>query len=181
VEAPALPAELDAGYKVLVDKDKLTEGLQAPTYTAYIPTPPTNEAYQTIVNDFFSDAPYVAKCLWRDELLPAKWALDYDMKHVYLRPMLEWRAQLDHGWSVKIGALGKGLKKYLPPAIWIQLENTYAGAKIEENWIALFKTIALFRRVAAEVAEDLGYEYPNELDRRVTDHCQRVYHMPSKT
>ena len=27
----------------------------------------------------------MAKCLWRDEIFPAKWCLDYDMKHVYLR------------------------------------------------------------------------------------------------
>jgi hypothetical protein len=40
------------------------------------------ETYQTLIQDFFSDAPYVAKCLWRDELLPAKWCLDYDMKYI---------------------------------------------------------------------------------------------------
>lgn len=179
--ASELPAELDAGYKVLLDKDGLTEGLPSPTYTAYIPKPPGNERFQTLVNDFFSDAPYVAKCLWRDELLPAKWCLDFDMKHVHLRPMLEWRVQLHHGWSVKIGALGKGLKRHLPAYIWRQLENSYTGAGIEENWEALFNTMALFRQVAAEVAEGLGYKYPHELDRRVTEECRRVYHMPLKS
>jgi aminoglycoside 6-adenylyltransferase len=179
VEDRALPAELDAGYMVLVDKDRLIEGLKAPTYTAYIPTPPTNDAYQTAVNDFFSNAPYVAKCLWRDELLPAKWCLDYDMKHVYLRPMLEWRIELNHDWSLKTGALGKGLKKHLPPEIWSKLESTYAGAGIEENWEALFNTIALFRRVAAEVGDQLGYEYPYDLDQRVMAYLQKVRQLSS--
>lgn len=173
-EAPLLPADLDDGYIVLVDKDHLTEGLKAPTYTSYIPTRPTNETYQRVVEEFFSDAPYVAKCLWRDELLPAKWCLDYDMKHVYLRPMLEWRVELDHDWSLKTGALGKGLKKRLPPEIWSELEGTYAGAGIEENWEALFKTIALFRRVAITVADHLGYEYPFDLDQRVMAYLQQV-------
>jgi len=89
VQAPALPAELDAGHRVLLDKDHLTDEMQSPTYRAYIPVRPTNGVYQTTINDFFSDAPYIAKCLLRGELLPAKWCLDYDMKHVYLRPMLE--------------------------------------------------------------------------------------------
>jgi hypothetical protein len=40
------------------------------------------------------------------------------MKHIYLRPMLEWRMELDHDWSMRTGALGKGLKKQLPPKIW---------------------------------------------------------------
>ena len=168
VQAPALQAELDAGYRVLLDKDGLTKGMKPPTYRSYIPAPPTNEEYQKAINDFFSDPPYVAKCLLRGELFPAKWCLDYDMKHIFLRPMLEWRAELDHNWSVPIGALGKGLKKRLPPELWSELEDTYAGGKMEENWEALFRTMALFRRVAMEVGEGLGYEYPLALDERVT-------------
>ena len=172
LQAPALTAELDAGYRILIDKDHLTEGMQPPTHRAYIPTPPTEQVYQKTIEDFLSDPPYVAKCLLRDELLPAKWCLDYDMKHIFLRSMLEWRMELDHGWSMPTGALGKGLKKRLPPEIWSQLENTYAGADIAGNWEALFRTMALFRQVAIEVGEGLGYDYPHELDQRVTDYVK---------
>jgi len=168
IQAPVLLAELDAGYRILMDKDHLTDGMQPPTYRAYIPAPPTNDVYQKTIEDFFSDAPYVAKCLLRGELFPTKWCLDYDMKHVYLRPLLEWRAEIDHGWSIPVGALGKGLKKRLPPELWSQLENTYAGADIAENWEALFRTMALFRQVAIEVGKELGYPYPHDLDQRVT-------------
>ena len=174
VQAPALPAELDAGYIVLLDKDHLTAGMRAPTYTAYIPTPPDQQTFLRMVEEFFSDAPYVAKCLWRGELLPAKWCLDYDMKYVYLRPVLEWRAECDHNWSAPVGALGKGLKKLLPPALWSQLEQTYVGAGMAENWEALFRTMALFRQAAMEVAAYLGYAYPQELDRRVTAFVEAV-------
>jgi aminoglycoside 6-adenylyltransferase len=167
IQAPALTAELDAGYRILLDKENLTDGMKPPTYTAYIPVPPTNEVYQKAIEEFFSDAPYVAKCLWRDELFPAKWCLDYDMKHIFLRLMLEWRMELDHGWSMPTGALGKGLKKQLPREIWSQLEGAYAGASIADNWEALFRTMAVFRQVAMEVGESLGYPYPLELDQRV--------------
>ena len=177
VRAPSLPAELDAGYRILLDKDRLTDEMQSPTYKAYIPVRPTNEVYQTMINDFFSDPPYVAKCLLRGELLPAKWCLDYDMKHVYLRPMLEWRTELEHGWSVPAGALGKGLKKRLPLEIWSQLENAYAGADIAGNWEALFRTMVLFRQVAREVGEALGYVYPLDLDQRVTNYVQKMQQM----
>jgi aminoglycoside 6-adenylyltransferase len=167
-QADKLPPGLDAGYTVLLDKDQLTEGMQPPTFRAYIPIRPTNEEFQTAVQDFLSDAPYVAKCLWRDELLPAKQCLDVDMKHVYLRQMLEWRMERDHDWSVPAGNLGKGLKKRLPQQIWDQLEETFAGAGIADNWQALLRTMALYREVAIEVAGDLGYSYPDDLDRRVT-------------
>jgi len=174
IQAPELQPELDAGYRILLDKDRLTEGMKLPTYRAYIPVRPTNEVYQLLINDFFTDVPYMAKCLLRGELLPAKWCLDYDMKHVHLRPMLEWLVGVKHNWSVPTGSLGKGLKKQLPLEIWSQLEDSYAGGNIQENWEALFRTIALFRQVAMEVGAGLGYEYPLELDQRVTTYVQNI-------
>ncbi len=174
VAAPTLLAELDAGYRVLLDKDQLTDALRPSTGMAYIPKPPTLEEYQTLINDFLSDAPYVAKCLWRDELLPAKWCLDYDMKHVYLRQLLEWRVEIDHGWSVPVGSLGKGLKKRLPPDIWTQVEQTFAGARLSDNWEALVHTLDLFRRIAIEVGEHLGYAYPHDLHQRVSAYVEQI-------
>jgi aminoglycoside 6-adenylyltransferase len=172
--APVPDAELDAGYRVLLDKDGLTATLRAPTFAAYVPKPPSLEGYQTLINDFLTDAPYVAKCLWRDELLPAKWCLDYDMKQIYLRQVLEWRVEIEHGWSVPVGFLGKGLKKGLPAGIWAQLEQTFAGAGVADNWEALARTMALFRQVALEVGEHLGYAYPDELHRRVAAYVEQI-------
>jgi aminoglycoside 6-adenylyltransferase len=171
---PGLPAELDDGYSVLLDKDGLFEGMSPPGHAAFVPERPDEEAYLTLVNDFFSVVLDVAKWLWRDELLPAKWCLEYDMKHVCLRPMLEWRMERDHGWTEPAGNLGKGLKRRLPPEIWEELEGTYAGAGIKDNWEALFRTVSLFRRVATEAADDLGYVYPLDLDRRVTAHARAI-------
>jgi aminoglycoside 6-adenylyltransferase len=172
--APALPDELDAGYVVLLDKDGLFDAMLPPSYGAYVPDRPDEETYLTVVNDFLSDAPYVAKCLSRDELLPAKWCLDYDMKYVYLLRMLEWRMERDHGWSEPTGKLGKGLKERLPTRIWEELEGTYAGAGIADNWEALFRTMELFRRIATEVAANLGHAYPLDLDRRVTAYVREI-------
>jgi aminoglycoside 6-adenylyltransferase len=175
--SPTLPAELDAGYRILLDKDDLTRAMKAPTYSAYIPKKPTNEHYQKWIEDFFSDVPYVAKCIWRGELLPLKWCLDYDMKHIYLRQMLEWKIGLDTNWSIPVGALGKGLKKRLSADIWSQLEECYTGAGIAENWEALFRTVTLFGQVAMEVGNALGYTYPLELDQRVTAYVQKMRHV----
>jgi aminoglycoside 6-adenylyltransferase len=169
IESRTLPADLDVGYIVLLDKDNITIELKQPTHTVYVPKRPTEEIYRKVIEDFFSDVPYVAKCLCRDELMPAKWCLDFDMKHVFLRQMLEWRMELDHDWSEPAGNLGKGLKKKLPPAIWSKLENTYTGADISENWDALFNTMHLFREVAIDVAKGLGFVYSYDLDQRVTN------------
>ena len=166
-EQEYLPAGLDVGYVILLDKDQLTDRFRPPTHTAYIPKSPTKAEFDKVVEEFYSDVPHVTKCLLRDELMPAKWGFDYDMKHVYLRRMLEWRVELDYEWSVSVGKHGKGLKKRLPETIWAALEATYVGAKLEENWEALFATLKLFREVGEQVAVGLGYEFPTESDRRV--------------
>ena len=177
VADPQLPDELDAGYLVLLDKDHLTDGLKPPTYAAYIPTTPTETEYQTVVEVFFLEATYVAKLLWRDDLMAAKHILDHFMKQEHLRPILEWRLEIDHQWSVKPNPYGRRLKKWLRPDLWAELESTYTGAGLEANWEAMFRTIALFRQVAIEVGDRLGYSYPHDLDRRTVAYLQKVKNL----
>lgn len=169
-----LPPEFDAGYKILVDKDQLATALTSPTYAAYIPTPPTEAQYMELIEGFFLDTTYVAKFLWRDDVMAAKHILDHSLKQEHLRPMLEWHVEINHHWSLKPGPYGRRLKQYVRPDFWAELECTYTGAGLEENWEALFGTIALMRRVATEVGEQLGYTYPQELERRVIDYLARV-------
>ena len=171
--APALPAELDAGYRVLLDKDRLAARLRAPTYTAYVPAPPDEATYMATINDFFVGAPSVAVGLLHDDLLPARWVLDCDMTHLYLLRMLQWRMACDHAWAKPTRALGKGLRQGLPAEIWGALQGIYGDAVVG-NWEALFQTMALFRQVARDVDSRLGYAYPDELDERVTAYVRRL-------
>ena len=169
-----LPAELDAGYRVLLDKDHLTDDLRLPTYQAYIPTVPTERVYHECIEDFFLIAIYIAKLLWRDDLMAAKYIMDGMMKQERLLPMLEWQVEVTHGWSVKVGPYGRGLKKWLRPDLWAALESTYVDAHPGANWAALDRQIDLFRRVAIEVSGQLGYVYLHDLDRRTVAYIQKV-------
>jgi len=106
--------------------------------------------------------------------MPLKYNLDQVMKQANLRRILEWRIEIDFHWSVKLGAYGKGLKKLLKPSIWTEVERTYVGPAIEDNWDALFRTISLFRKIAKEVACFLEFRYPDGLDQRVVQYLQQV-------
>jgi aminoglycoside 6-adenylyltransferase len=174
VADPQLPAELDAGYRVLLDKDGLAHGLKPPSYAAYIPARPSESEYQAVVENFFLDSGYAAKFLWRDNLMAAKYILDYTMKQEQLRPMLEWHVEIEHGWSVKPGPYGRHMKKRLRPDLWTELEGCYTGADLEANWAALFKLITLFHTAANEVGAALGYAYPHDLERRAVAYLQKV-------
>ena len=177
VRQPLLTDEFDAGYRVLLDKDGLTNGLKPPTYGGYIPKPPTETEYQEIVESFFLDATYAAKFIWRDDLMAAKHLLDYAMKQQSLRLMLEWHMEIDHHWSIKPGPYGRRLKRWLRADLWDELEDSYTGADLEANWDALFKTIDLFRKVASEVGEHLGYAYPSDLEARVITYLKMVKNL----
>lgn len=171
---PQPDPELDAGHRVLLDKKDLTAALPAPTYRSYIPQRPDQATYLRLITDFLIGVPYVAKGLLRDELLPTKWVLDFDMRFNYLVPMVEWRVQCDHDWSLKSGNLGKGLKKHLPDSIWQAMQDTFTGADPGANWTALFAMIELFATIAREVADQLGYDYPADLIDNVTEHAHRM-------
>jgi aminoglycoside 6-adenylyltransferase len=161
-----LPAEFDAGYQVLLDKDGLMEGIKPPSYRGYIPLPPTQARYHEEIENFFLCATYVAKYLLRDDVMAAKFLLDGEMKHENLRPILEWQIEIEHDWKVKPGNHGRQIKKWLRPDLWADLESTYAGAQIDDNWQALFRLMDLMHKVGVEVGGMLEFTYPESIEQR---------------
>jgi aminoglycoside 6-adenylyltransferase len=172
--AEALPDDLDVGYRVLLDKDGATTAWPPPTYRAHIPTPPSQEEYDALVHEFWWDTTYVAKALWRGELFFAKFVFECEVKGVALRRMLEWRIEIDHGWSLKPGPYGRGLDRLLPRDVWAELGATYVGVDSDESWAALFRTTVLFRRVAVDVADALGLAYAQGDDVGVTAYLEAI-------
>ncbi|NDJ36560.1 MAG: aminoglycoside 6-adenylyltransferase [Chloroflexi bacterium] len=172
----ALRDELDMGWRVLYDARGLT--LPDPTYSAYMLRPPTEARYHEAVETFLHEATYVAKNIWRDELLPAKYSFDHVMKQKLLRHMLEWHAGSTQGWTYTPGVVGRGLKQHIRADWWQQLESTYTGADAGASWAALFRLLDLHRQVAESVADALGFTYPDEMERRLRAYLHGVRALP---
>lgn len=170
----------DIGWRALVDKDDVTRNVPAPTGRAHIPSPPDEDAYLAVVEEFWWESTYVAKNLWRGDLVQAKYNLDKVMIIEVLRTMLEWRIEIDHDWNLRPGQLGRYFRQRLDPATHQRLERCFADGHVENNWRALFDTCALFRDVSRHVARALGHRYPDELDDRVSQHLQWVRQRASK-
>jgi len=164
------PDAYDDGYRILLDKDDLTIGLNDPTFSKHIIKKPSREEYDIFVHEFWWNATYVPKYLWRDELPFAKSVLGQTVRDKYLRTVIEWFIGLQHDWSVNTGLCGKWFKHYLDAETWSEFESTYAGADIEENWQSFFKAISLFRKLGKTVGRSLGYDYPTQLDQEMTDY-----------
>lgn len=175
--APDLSVEFDAGYRVLLDKDHLTEALKPPSFQGYIPIPPTEAEFQMRVELFFHEATYVAKYLWRDDLMAAQHIFENGMRQANLRVMIEWCSEIDHGWQVKPGPYGRRLKRWIRPDLWTSLEQTYALMDTNRLWDAFWKAVALFRQVAVEVSTQLGFAYPHDLDQRSIAYLKKVQRL----
>jgi aminoglycoside 6-adenylyltransferase len=126
------------------------------------------------------DSTYVAKYLWRDDIVAAKWRLN-NLAADGLREVLEWSAAMDRGWSWKPGSIGRGLDKALDPGTRKELIDSYAGGDMDELWESLFRTTALYGKTAIRVGKRLGYEYPSDLDRRVTAYHQTLRNLDRQT
>jgi aminoglycoside 6-adenylyltransferase len=172
--AERLPDELDAGYRVLLDKDGLTAGLQPPSYKAFIPVPPAESVYLEYTECILLEAIYVAKLLRRGDLMAAQFVLNQFMRHEHTLPLLEWHMEIEHGWSVKPGPYGRRLQQTLRPDLWEALLRTYTGPGPDETWQATLDLLALYRKAAIEVGAALGFTYPEERYRRTLAYLSKV-------
>ncbi|HEX2988392.1 MAG TPA: aminoglycoside 6-adenylyltransferase, partial [Chloroflexota bacterium] len=158
-----LPDHYDIGYEVLLDKDGVTGSIKPASHRAFILRPPSEEQFASRAETFWMESIHVAKFLWRDEIVAAKWMLD-GLRGRNLCEVLEWSVAIRHCWDWRPGKLGRGLPKVLDPDTRRELIESYAAGDIEDMWQSLLRTTALYRKTASEVAGALGFEYPCDLD-----------------
>lgn len=164
---------------ILLDKDESLPPLPAPTDEDYWVKEPSAAFFRDCCNEFWWVSTYVAKGLWRRELL---YALDH--LNLYVRPMLlkmlEWKVGIATGFSISIGKNGKYLEKHLSREEWQALLATYPAGGYAEVWEALYVATGLFRETAKEVTAQLSFTYELEEDCGVMRYLQRVQQLDPK-
>lgn len=162
---------------LLLDKDGIVGTLAPASESDYLPKPPTAKAFSDCCNEFWWVCPYVAKGLWREEIIYAKHMLDQVVREQLMK-MLAWHIGVQTQFSKNPGKLGKYFQRYLEPELWDLLQKTYADANYENTWEALFTMCNLFRRVATPIAAHFGFDYPYDDDRGVSAHLEHVRFLP---
>lgn len=162
---------------LLLDKDHLFETFPAASDKDYLPQRPTAKAFSDCCNEFWWVCPYVAKGLWRKEIIYAKYMLDQVVRKQLVK-MFTWQIGIKTEFRRGPGIHGKGLRSYLEPELWEMLEKTYSDAGYENTWEALYATCDLFRIVSNEVAKHFGFNYPRSDDERVSAHLKHVRSLP---
>ncbi|MFN2216171.1 MAG: aminoglycoside 6-adenylyltransferase [Anaerolineales bacterium] len=163
---------------LLLDKDGIIPSLDPPSEKGFFPKPPSLKAYADCCNEFWWVSNYVAKGLWRNEILYALFMMN-DVIRVQLMKMLTWLVGVDTEFSKNPGKFGKYMQQYLSTEMWDQLLRTYPKAESNNIWQALFTMGDLFRVAAQHVGDHFGYHYPIQDDQRVTAHLHHVQVLPS--
>jgi aminoglycoside 6-adenylyltransferase len=164
------------GMRILVDKENLLKPVEEAIATLPAPTPPPppgQHEYLDVVNDFWYHAVWSAKHLRRGELWWAKSGCDGRLKSL-LQQMLEWHARTQYGASHDTWFRGRFLEEWIDPRARQAL--TYIFAHYEDRDIAraLFATMELFRWLAIETGERLGYPYPADGDGQATQLAAQI-------
>jgi aminoglycoside 6-adenylyltransferase len=162
---------------VLLDKDGRVPALPQPNESDYLPKKLTAKAFGDCCNEFWWVCPYVAKGLWRREIVYARFMLD-EVVRAQLMKMLTWQIGIKTDFTINPGYHGKYFQKYLEPEMWDMLMETYARGDYESTWEALLGMGRLFRDTAREVAVHFGFTYPQEEDDNVSAHLRHVRELP---
>ena len=168
LEQPVSTEVLRRGIIVLVDKcsagDRLPE-------LAKLPCPhrkPSEAGYLELVNDVLYHYLWAARKLRRGELAVAIGCVDCYLKNRLLT-MIEWHAKAANGLQYDTWHRGRFLEEWADPRIVQGLRQAYAHYDPDDLRRALRATINLFRWVAEETAEMLGFAYPFHADRQVEE------------
>lgn len=164
--------ELDIGYRVLLDKDGATARLKPPSFGAWDYDAPDEAEFASLVGEFWFEAYHVAKHLKRGDLWAAKFR-DWSTKELLLR-MIELSERARHGWDYDTGHMGKRMRSWASADTWESLHRAFSRFDGEEGWKALAATTNLFRRLAKETAERLGFVYPDDIDRNIAGFISRL-------
>ena len=161
----------DKLIKILLDKDSLVLNPPIPTDEDYWINKPSSEFFDDCCNEFWWVSAYIAKGLFRKELLFASWHME-QIERVELFRMLSWKIGIDYGYGFSIGKHSKFINKYLSESEWALLMKTYRMDSLENCWAALEAAQQLFRQSSCYVAEKFDYVYP-DYDVQITNYIHK--------
>ena len=167
----------DSLTQILLDKDNKLPKIPEASDKDYWIKKPTEKEYNDCCNEFWWISTYVAKGLWRKELLYATYHLETNIRKELLK-MLRWKIAIENDFEVTTGKCDKYMENYLPKEMFDKLMRSFDMSDSERCWDSLFLMIDLFRRAASFVSEKIGYEYNSEDDKNVYAFLRHVRTLP---
>lgn len=172
IKSQKLTQRYRLGYEVLLDKDNMVKFPKA-DHKLYPVEKISQEEFFRWVNTFFYEASQMPMYLVREDLWHNK-LRDWTLKEYTLR-ILELSEKVKNGWDYNVGVDGKKMKSWLSSENYKLIKDTFGRFDKDDSWKSLFATLKAFSKIGKETAELLGYQYPEEMDRGVSEYVTEVY------
>ena len=162
---------------VLLDKDNVLPKIPAATDEDHWVKKPNQDLFSRCCNEYWWVVLYVAKGLWRNEIL-----YSFDCLNYWVRPqlfdMISWYVGIQTNFSCSVGKSGKYLDKYLPRDIWKRYLQTYPTADIDSFWDSILVMSELFEEIALNVGKEFGFTYNHEEAQKSKAFAQHIRFLP---
>ena len=172
-QAGIIPEPYKRGARAILDKDGLAARIIPATFTRLSYPPPTKDEYAVTVNTFWYTAYYVAKQLRRGDL----WMVKMRQGNLIelLVHMMEWHARATRGPNCDTWHMGRFMRDWADVRAVDAFEQVFAHFDAADSWRALFATLDLFRRLAVETSDKLGFPYPADDDAHVSSEIKGLF------
>ena len=168
--------ERDSLTMILLDKDNLFSNLPASCEEDYLIKQPTEKEFTDCCNEFWWVSTYVAKALYREEIILAKDLLENPVRSMFLK-IIEWTIGVKTNFSASFGKSGRNIKEYISSDLYNKILSTYPDSKIENIWEALFKMTELFSELAKEIKISLSLKYNLEEESNIKQYLMWIQNL----
>ena len=159
----------DSQTKILLDKANIFSKLPLPSDKSYFIKKPTENEFLACCNEFWWISTYVAKGLWRRNLIYSLEVYNQNL-HLELMRILRWHIGLENNFEVTSGKYDKYFKDLLPLEIYNKLLKSYSFADEESIWESLKTACELFDEAAKQISGRLNYKYDDRENQNVMDY-----------
>ena len=156
-------------YQKILDKDNRLPEIERLNETQTIfASVPTEEEFIGTCNEFWWVLKTFVEYTLRKELPSAMFYLNVAVRDL-LNRMISWYIYLRAGTPVDLGILNSNFEKHLEKDLFQLYKKTYPDADYEHIRQAYFAVTELWSRTGKAVAEERGFQYPEETEKNMLE------------
>ena len=156
----------DSQTVVLIDKNNIFSEISSPSDKSYHIKRPSEDEFLACCNEFWWLSTYIAKGLWRNQVVYAIEIFNQDVHPEFMK-MMRWFVGINNDFKVSSGKYDKYFQKLLPPEIYQKLLKTYPTAEEQSIWKSFKIMCELFNEIANQISNNLNFIYSSHESENV--------------
>lgn len=156
----------DSQTVVLIDKNNIFSEISSPSDKSYHIKRPSEDEFLACCNEFWWLSTYIAKGLWRNQVVYAIEIFNQDVHPEFMK-MMRWSVGINNDFKVSSGKYDKYFQKLLPPEIYQKLLKTYPTAEEQSIWKSFKIMCELFNEIANQISNNLNFKYSSQESENV--------------